>query len=285
MYLKNFCWSLSSSHLVINKKLRSWKNRHLLNTKMNYSLLPERKERQPCFEVRTIRKQRKSKNCWRKMISVYITRKNMARAACKKLGYGRTGELHRPRCYLVKLDQVFCGFTHSTMKDREKSTFRLLAILNTKIEFFTSVPLIFCSLWKYLIDIIWFTQFLLPITKLTSIQKFCTHCILYENDKKMSSNRRNFVVQNYYTTKFVSQQVNSIYSKTSRYRATVVRIPNSRVAYMETFEESFINLTDKRRFDGSKGLSVFAYVTIPTGITLSACTPNKWLIRWISVLQ
>lgn len=95
----------------------------------------------------------------------------------------------------------------------------------------------------------------------------------------MSSNRRNFVVQNYYTTKFVSQQVNSIYSKTSRYRATVARIPNSRVAYMETFEESLINLTDKRRFDGSKGLSVFAYVTIPTGITLSACTPNKWLIR------
>lgn len=284
MYVKNCCWPLSSSHLVINKKLRRWKNRYLLNIKMNYSLLSERKERQSYFEVRTILNREKTKIVGEKWYLRILPGKIWRGLFSRSLDTAEQKNFIVFDVIFVKLDQVFCGFTHSTREDREKSRFRLLAILNTKIEFFTSVPLIF-SLRKYLIDTAWFTQFLLLITKLISIQEFCTRCIPYENKKKMSSNRWNFEVQNYYTTKFVSRQVNSIYSKTSRYRATVVRIPNSRVAYMETFEESLINLTDKRRFDGSKGLSVFAYVTIPTGITLSACTPNKWLIRWISVLQ
>lgn len=181
MYLNNFCWSLSSLHLVINKKLRSWKNRHLLNTKMNYSLLSERKERQPCFEVRTIRNSERTK---------IVEEKRYLRILPGKVWCGllaRSSDTAEQKNFIafdvifVKLDQVFCDFTHSTRKDREKSSFRFLTILNTKIEFFTSVPLIFCSLWKYLINTIWFAQFLLLITKLPSIQEFSTHCILYEN--------------------------------------------------------------------------------------------------------
>ena len=181
--MKNCCWSSSSSHLVINKKLRRWKNRYLLNIKMNYSLLSERKERQSYFEVRTILNREKTKIVEEKWYLRILPGKIWRGLFARSLDTAEQKNFIVFDVIFVKLDQVFCGFTHSTREDREKSRFRLLAILNTKIEFFTSVPLIF-SLRKYLIDTAWFTQFLLLITKLISIQEFCTRCIPYENKKK-----------------------------------------------------------------------------------------------------